>query len=219
MLRFVGVYKSYTPPNYALQNINFTVEKGEFVFVTGPSGAGKTTIIRLITREELPSQGKVFFGNLDISRISRRKIHIYRRKLGIVFQDFRLIPYLTIFENVALPLIIQGKKGREVERRVKSLLQDFEIIHKAKELPSSISGGEQQRVAIARAIAASPELLLADEPTGNLDPFLSRRIMKLFRRLNLKGTTVVVATHDLSLVEEFAERVIYLSYGRIKKIQ
>ena len=218
MLRFVGVYKSYSPPGYALQNINFSVEKGEFVFITGPSGAGKTTIIKLITREETPSQGRIFFGNLDISRISRRKIYLYRRKLGIVFQDFRLIPYLTVYENVALPLIVQGKKKRETERRVQQLLKEFEIIHKYRELPSSLSGGEQQRVAIARAVAAAPELLLADEPTGNLDPFLSRKIMKLFKKLNLKGTTVIVATHDISLVEEFGERIIYLSYGKIKKI-
>ncbi len=218
MLRFVGVYKSYSPPGYALQNINFSVEKGEFVFITGPSGAGKTTIIKLITREETPSQGRIFFRNTDISGISRRKIYLYRRRLGIVFQDFRLIPYLTVYENVALPLIIQGKKKREVERRTHQLLKEFEIIHKAREFPSTLSGGEQQRVAIARAVSGTPELLLADEPTGNLDPFLSRRIMKLFKKLNLKGTTVIVATHDLSLVEEFGERVIHLSYGKIKKI-
>ncbi len=219
MLRLVGVYKTYTPPYHALENVSFSVEKGEFVFITGPSGAGKTTIIKLITREEFPTRGRIFFGNLDISRISRRKIFLYRRKLGIVFQDFRLIPYLSVYENVALPLIIRGKKRKEIQKRVNSLLQEFEIIHKAQDLPSSLSGGEQQRVAIARAIAGAPEILLADEPTGNLDPFLSRKIMKIFKRLNLKGTTVVVATHDTSLVEEFGGKIVELSYGKVKRVR
>ncbi len=219
MLRLVGVYKTYSPPYHALENISLSVEKGEFVFITGPSGAGKTTIIKLITREELPTRGKIFFGNIDISRISRRKIYLYRRKLGVVFQDFRLIPYLSVYENVALPLIIRGKGRREISRRVTSLLQNFEIIHKAQDLPSSLSGGEQQRVAIARAIVGAPEILLADEPTGNLDPFLSRKILRIFKALNLKGTTVVVATHDTSLVEEFGGKIVELSYGRIKRIK
>ncbi len=219
MLRLVGVYKTYAPPYHALENVSFSVEKGEFVFITGPSGAGKTTIIKLITREEIPTKGRIFFGNHDISRISPRKIFLYRRKLGIVFQDFRLIPYLSVYENVALPLIIRGKKKKEIQRRVNSLLQEFEIVHKAQDLPSSLSGGEQQRVAIARAIAGGPELLLADEPTGNLDPFLSKKIMKIFKRLNLKGTTVVVATHDTSLVEEFGGKIVELSYGKIKRVR
>ncbi len=218
MLSFYGVYKSYTPPYFALSDINFSVEKGEFLFITGPSGAGKTTIIKLITREESLSRGKILFEGTDISRIPRSKLHLFRRKLGIIFQDFRLIPYLTVFENVALPLIVRGGGKQETYQRVTSALKELEIIHKAREFPNALSGGEQQRVAIARAIAGSPDLLLADEPTGNLDPFLSRKIMKILQRINMKGTTVIVATHDRALIEEFAKKVIYLTYGKIKKI-
>lgn len=218
MLSFYGVYKSYNPPYFALADINFTVEKGEFLFITGPSGAGKTTIIKLITREETVSRGKIIFEGSDISRIPQGKLPLYRRKLGIIFQNFRLIPYLTVFENVALPLIVRGSGKQEIYQRVTSALKELEIIHKVRELPNALSGGEQQRVAIARAIAGNPDLLLADEPTGNLDPFLSRKIMKILQRINMKGTTVIVATHDRSLIEEFGKRIIYLSYGRIKKI-
>lgn len=218
MLSFYEVYKSYNPPYFALADINFTVEKGEFLFITGPSGAGKTTIIKLITREETVNRGKIIFEGSDISRIPRGKLYLFRRKLGIIFQDFRLIPYLTVFENVALPLIARGSGKQEIYQRVTSALKELEIIHKVRELPKALSGGEQQRVAIARAIAGNPDLLLADEPTGNLDPLLSRKIMKILQRINMKGTTVIVATHDMSLIEEFGKRVIYLSYGKIKKI-
>ncbi len=218
MLKFLGVYKSYALPYYAISNINFSLKKGEFLFVTGPSGAGKTTIIKLITREEKRSKGKILFEGVDISRIPKRKLHIYRKRLGIVFQDFRLIPYLTVSENVSLPLILRGHRKEETKRMAISALEELEIIHKARELPYSLSGGEQQRVAIARAIVGNPDLLLADEPTGNLDPMLSRKIIKIFQRMNLKGITVIIATHDSSLIEEFGEKVIYLSYGRVKKI-
>jgi len=219
MLSFYGVYKSYSSPYFALSNINFKVEKGEFLFITGPSGAGKTTIIKLITREELPSKGKILFEGKDISAIPRGKLYSYRRKLGIIFQDFRLIPYLTVFDNVALPLILRGSGKQEIYNRVTTALKELEIIHKARELPPSLSGGEQQRVAIARAIAGNPDLLLADEPTGNLDPLLSRKIMRILQRINMKGTSVIIATHDQSIIDEFGEKVIFLSYGKIKRIK
>ena len=217
MLQFSHVFKSYTPPIYALTDINFTIEKGEFVFVTGPSGAGKTTLIKLITREEYPTKGQIYFEKTLISKIPPSRIHLYRRKLGVVFQDFKLLPYRTVFENVALPLRARGESNTIIKKKVLQVLKALKISHKIWELPERLSGGEQQRVAIARAIVAEPELLIADEPTGNLDPDLSFKIMEIFEEVNLRGTTVIVATHDASLIKAFRKRTLYLDRGVLKR--
>src|SRR5262245_48901048 len=200
---------------YALQNLNLKIDKGEFVFLTGPSGAGKSTLLRLLLLEERPSEGEVIVGGRNLSRLTRDEIQSYRRTVGFVFQDFKLIPTKTVFENVSFVLRVLGQPIEQQRRRTYQVLKWVGLQHRLNALPEELSGGEQQRVAIARALVNEPHIVLADEPTGNLDPDLSLEIMNLFREMNARGTTVLVATHDRELIRAVGHRVIHLEQGRI----
>ncbi len=216
MIQVYGLSKTYPGGIKALEGVSFSVNKGEFVFVTGPSGAGKTTLLRLILLAEKPDRGEIIFEGVNITRLGRKAIHQFRRKIGFVFQDFKLIPRLTVFENVALPLEISGYPLKKVKKRVEQVLMLVGLDNKLfNQLPPALSGGEQQRVAIARAIVSNPPLIIADEPTGNLDPDLTVEIMNLFDKINLTGTTLIVATHDRSIIERYRKRTIFLHKGRI----
>jgi len=202
-------------PNIALSDMSLRVRKGEFVFVTGPSGAGKTTLLRLIFGAEKPASGYILINGINLNRISRSKLDLLRRKIGFIFQDFKLLPKKTVFENVALALEVTGERRTFVKKKTHQTLSLVGLAEKEKAYPLQLSGGEQQRVAIARAIVKDPLILLADEPTGNLDPDLTKDIMVLFRSIHIKGTTVVVATHSRELLEDTAQRVVFLNRGRI----
>jgi cell division transport system ATP-binding protein len=195
--------------------VNLRVREGEFVFVTGPSGAGKTTLLRLIFGAERPNSGHILISGINLNRISRPKLDLLRRKIGFVFQDFKLLPRKTVFENVALALAVSGKPRPFIRKKTHLTLRLVGLAEKENAYPVQLSGGEQQRVAIARAIVRDPLILLADEPTGNLDPDLTRDIMVLFRSIHIKGTTVIVATHSRELLEDSAQRKIVLNRGRI----
>jgi cell division transport system ATP-binding protein len=205
--------KTYGRGMYALQNLNLKVEKGEFAFLTGPSGAGKSTLLRLLLLEERPSEGEVIVGGRNLSTLDRDEVQAYRRTVGFVFQDFKLIPTKTIFENVAFVLRVLGQPIEQQRRATYQVLKWVGLQHRLNALPEELSGGEQQRVAIARALVNEPHLVLADEPTGNLDPDLSLEIMNLFRDMNARGTTVLVATHDRDLIKWVGRRVIQLEQG------
>jgi cell division transport system ATP-binding protein len=207
--------KSYGRGEYALHNLNLTVDKGEFAFLTGPSGAGKSTLLRLLLLEERPSEGDVIVGGRNLSHLTRDEIQAYRRTVGFVFQDFKLIPTKTIFENVAFVQRVLGRPVEEQRRSTYQVLKWVGLQHRLNALPEELSGGEQQRVAIARALVNEPHLVLADEPTGNLDPDLSLEIMNLFRDMNARGTTVLVATHDRELIKWVGRRVISLDHGEM----
>jgi cell division transport system ATP-binding protein len=200
---------------YALQDLNLTVGKGEFTFLTGPSGAGKSTLLRLLLLQEQPSEGTVMVGGRDLSRLTPSEVQAYRRTVGFVFQDFKLIQTKTIFENVAFVLRVLGQPIEQQRRATYQVLKWVGLQHRLNSLPEELSGGEQQRVAIARALVNEPHLVLADEPTGNLDPDLSLEIMNLFRDINARGTTVLVATHDRELIKWVGRRVITLEHGRL----
>jgi cell division transport system ATP-binding protein len=202
-------------PNIALNNIDLRIGKGEFVFVTGPSGAGKTTLLRLIFGAERPAAGHILINAINLNRISRPKLDLLRRKIGFVFQDFKLLPQKTVFENVAIALEVTGLRPKVVKKKTHQTLRLVGLAEKEKAYPLSLSGGEQQRVAIARAIVKDPLILLADEPTGNLDPDLTREIMALFRSIHQRGTTVVIATHSRELLEGTDCRTIVLNRGYI----
>ncbi|MDY6973262.1 MAG: cell division ATP-binding protein FtsE [Thermodesulfobacteriota bacterium] len=199
----------------ALDDMNLRIRKGEFVFVTGPSGAGKTTLLRLIFGAEKPASGHILINGINLNRISRSKLDLLRRKIGFVFQDFKLLPKKSVFENVALALEVTGESPTLIRKKTHQTLRLVGLAEKEKVHPLQLSGGEQQRVAIARAIVKEPLLILADEPTGNLDPDLTKDIMVLFRSIHIKGTTIVVATHSRELLEDTAQRVIFLNQGRI----
>lgn len=215
MIQFFRVYKQYRPPVYALWDINVFIDKGEFVFITGPSGAGKTTFLKLIMREELPTSGNVVVNGRNVKQIPESKIHHLRRSIGLVFQDFHLIPQWNVYDNVAITLRVLGMPEKEIRKRVLKTLSILGLYHSVWKYPLDISGGEQQRVAIARAIVNNPLILLADEPTGNLDPALTREIMQIFKNINAQGTTVVVATHNIDLIKEIKKRTIYLESGKL----
>lgn len=202
-------------PNIALNNIDLRIGKGEFVFVTGPSGAGKTTLLRLIFGAERPATGHILINAINLNRISRPKLDLLRRKIGFVFQDFKLLPQKTAFENVAIALEVTGLRPKIVRKKTHQTLRRVGLTEKEKAYPLTLSGGEQQRVAIARAIVKDPLILLADEPTGNLDPDLTREIMALFRNIHQRGTTVVIATHSRELLEGIDCRTIVLNRGCI----
>ena len=209
------VTKTYRKGTHALQGINLTLEKGEFAFIIGPSGAGKTTLLKLIYMAELPSTGEVRIGEYTSSRIKRKQIAMLRRHVGVVFQEFRLLNDLTAFENVVLPLRAAGRKDSEIRKRVNSVLYSVGLSSKRHQYPLKLSGGEQQRVAIARAMVLRPAILLADEPTGNLDPDTSQQIFDLLVDINRGGTSVLVATHDIRHAERLGRRVIKIVEGMI----
>ena len=215
MIEFKGVSKAYPNGTVALENVDFYVEKGEFVFILGHSGAGKSTLIKLMLREELPTEGTIIVGDYDLGRIKRRQIPYLRRKLGVVFQDFRLIPNLTAYENVAFAMRVTNIPSREIRRRVPYILDLVGLGNKGRAYPNQLSGGEQQRVALARALVHNPPIIIADEPTGNIDPEMSYDIMELLTEINRLGTTVVVVTHEHELVREFHQRVVQIDHGRV----
>lgn len=216
MITFSHVYKTYPGPVHALRDVTIEIQKGEFLFLTGPSGAGKTTLFRMISAFDKPSSGKVIVAGHDISEMTSNQVPFFRRKIGVVFQDFRLLRGRTVFENVALPLEIRGEKPAAVAKRVEEVLESVGLIYKKKSFIEQLSGGEQQRVAIARSLIHQPGVLIADEPTGNLDPQMSEEIMDLLERVNAQGTTVFVATHDLELVKRRSKRVVKIRAGEIE---
>jgi cell division transport system ATP-binding protein len=215
LVEFKDVSKVYREGIVALEDVNLSVDKGEFVFLVGPSGAGKTTLLKMIYMDQLPSTGDVKVGDYRSSSISRRDIAMLRRKVGVVFQDFRLLKDLTAFENVVLPLRAAGKGMREIRKRVNSVLYSVGLSSRRHQFPLKLSGGEQQRVAIARAMALRPAILLADEPTGNLDPVTSQQIFDLLVDINRGGTSVMVATHDLGNAERLGKRIVRIEQGRV----
>jgi cell division transport system ATP-binding protein len=215
MVRLNRVGKKYSPGRIALQDVSFDLLRGEFAYITGGNGAGKTTLLKLLFAQEKASNGSIFVNNRDLSALGNGKVYLYRREVGFVFQDFKLLPDLTVFENVALPLEIRRMTPRETEFRVKGVLSLVGLGDRVEDYPQMLSGGEQQRVAIARAMVGKPTLLLADEPTGNLDSKTAREIMTLFNEIREMGTTVLIATHDETLMDEFPARVIELFKGRI----
>lgn len=215
MIKFDQVSKRYPGGREALSRVNFELGDAEMVFLTGHSGAGKSTLLKLIIMMERPSQGQVFVAGVNLNRLANSQIPELRRKVGVVFQNHQLLFDRTVFDNVALPLTISGYQHREVSGRVRAALSKVGLSDKEKQYPVALSGGEQQRVGIARAVVNKPPLLLADEPTGNLDPDLSREIMNLFEQFNQVGVTVMIATHNLELVKELGHRQIILSQGRL----
>ncbi len=215
MIHFSHVYKTYSGGVHALSNIDLEIHKGEFLFLTGPSGSGKTTLFKMISAFDHATSGKLFVEGYDLSRINQKDVPYLRRKIGVVFQDFRLLKGRTIFENVALPLMIKNERNSYVQKRTEEVLDQVGLIYKAKNFPEQLSGGEQQRVAIARAIIHQPGVLIADEPTGNLDPELSEEIMDLLVKVNSQGTTVFVASHDHDMVRKRARRVVAIQSGKI----
>lgn len=218
MIKFESVSKKYLSGQTALEDINLTIEDGDFAFVVGSSGAGKSTLLKLITRETIPTSGHIYINNQDILRIPKSKIPLLRRRIGTVFQDFKLLLTKTVFENVAVPLEVTSQKDSLVEREVSSVLEKVGLIDKANSFPLQLSGGEVQRTAIARAIVAKPEVLLADEPTGDLDPKNSLEIVKLLEKINQEDKTIIImATHNAQVVNHFKKRVIVLDKGKIIK--
>ncbi|MBI1725033.1 MAG: cell division ATP-binding protein FtsE [Candidatus Tectomicrobia bacterium] len=215
MIRLIGVWKRYEEGGFALQEMNLHIPRGEFVFITGPSGAGKTTLLSLIYAAESVDRGQIFIAGRNITRLRRKDLPHLRRGIGVVFQDFKLLPRRTVFDNIAFCQRAIGVPAREARRRVYAVLKLVGLASKRNIFPRVLSGGEQQRVAIARALVNRPPLLIADEPTGNLDQTMAREVMDLFRAINRMATTVVVATHDRSLVEYLGRRAMRLENGRI----
>ena len=216
MIEFRNVSKVYNKNVKALTNVNINIDKGEFVFLVGPSGAGKSTFIKMLLKEVEPSTGNIVMGNEDLSKIKRRQIPYHRRrKIGMVFQDFRLIPTLNVYENVAFAMRVVGASPKEIRKRVPMVLSLVGLSNKYKMFPTELSGGEQQRVSIARAIVNNPKVLIADEPTGNLDPETAKEIMELIDDINKAGTTVVMATHAKEIVNSMKKRVIAIDKGEV----
>ena len=215
MIRLIDVYKEYDNGTKALKGVNLRIDDGEFVFLVGPSGSGKSTVIKLITGEIAATQGRLMVNGYNLSNIAPRQIPYMRRTLGIIFQDFRLIEKKTVYENLAFAMRVIGASPRELRQRIPYVLQLVGLEQKADRYPGQISGGEQQRVAIARALVNNPSMIIADEPTGNLDPQRSLEIMMLLERINELGTTVLVVTHEKALVNRFTKRVVAIEAGRI----
>ena len=217
MIEFRSVYKSYGTGRSApaLSDVNLHIDDGEFAFIVGASGAGKSTFLKLIMHEELPTSGEVIVNDYRLSRLRRRQVPYFRRTMGIVFQDFRLIDTMTVYDNVAFSMRVIGKTRREIRRRVPYVLQLLDLQNKSSSYPPELSGGEQQRVGLARALVNNPALIIADEPTGNVDPQMSHDIVELLSQINEKGTTVLMVTHEHELVQQFDHRVITLEDGRI----
>lgn len=214
MIQLRNVYKKYKD-NYALQNINLDIMSSEFVFLTGSSGAGKSTLMKLLYREETPTSGTVMIGNINISKLPNDRVPNIRRCMGIVFQDYKLLPNISVYDNIAYVIRTLGMRSKEIQERVTGALKIVGLLNKMNAKPTELSGGEQQRVSIARAIVNGPPLLIADEPTGNLDPKNSLEIMQILEQINEKGITVIVSTHDRDIVDYFRKRVITMEQGQI----
>ncbi len=218
LIRVINVEKQYKNGVTALYNLNLSIKKGEFVFVIGASGSGKSTLIKMMYREEKPTKGQMIIGGIDVARLRNGKVYKLRRKLGVVFQDYKLLPKLNVYENVAFALEVIGMSKDEIRKRVVKVLKLVGLKEKIKSYPDQLSGGEQQRVAIARAIVNDPKLLICDEPTGNLDPVTSLEIMSVLDNINRKlGTTIVMATHDRDIVNKMKKRVLLLDSGQLVK--
>ncbi|QKT03274.1 cell division ATP-binding protein FtsE [Ectothiorhodospiraceae bacterium 2226] len=215
MIRFTHVSKRYPEAGEALSDLSFHIDPGEIVFLTGHSGAGKSTLLKLVALLERSTRGQVVVAGQNLAKLSRRRIPYFRRNIGIIFQNHRMLHDRTVFDNVALPLVIAGHSPQEIGRRVRAALDKVGLLGKERQYPITLSGGEQQRVGIARAVVNRPAVLLADEPTGNLDPELSREIMGLFQQFNQVGVTVLIATHDLALIQGLQHRILTLRHGRL----
>ena len=218
MIEAYHVSKAYSRGVYALRDLSLRIEKGDFVFLTGPSGAGKSTLLRLLLRQDVPSEGQLVVGGRNLSSLSPRQVQAYRRSLGFVFQDFKLLPAKTVLENVSFVPRVLGMAASQQQRRTFQVLKWVGLQHRMNAFPLELSGGEQQRIAIARALVNDPAIILADEPTGNLDPDLSLEIMNLFREINARGTTVVVATHDRELIRRVGRRAVTLDHGHMVEV-
>lgn len=215
IIEFRGVSKTYQTGTHALEDVNIKINNGEFVFVVGSSGAGKSTFMKLIMREEKANTGKIIVNGFELTSLKRKDVPMLRRTMGIVFQDFRLIPNMNVFENVAFAMHVVGASSKDIRKEVSKALSKVGLGHKARSMPSQLSGGEQQRVGLARALVNSPDLIIADEPTGNVDPNMSYEIVSLLTEINKRGTTVLMVTHDHNLVRDFNHRVIMLDGGKI----
>jgi len=215
MILLSNVSKTYPNGSTALDDVSFFIERGEFVFIVGPSGSGKSTLIKLLMHEEVPTDGQVIINNKDIGKLKRREIPYLRRSMGVVFQDFRLLSNKTVYENVAFAMDIIGASRKEIRKQVPTVLSLVGLSHKAKSYPDELSGGEQQRVALARALVNNPAFLIADEPTGNLNPKVAMEIMELLDNINKRGTTIIMATHAKDIVDTMKKRVIAIEEGKI----
>ena len=215
IIEFNGVSKSYVSGTHALSDVNIRINRGEFVFVVGSSGAGKSTFMKLIMREEKANTGSIFVNGFNLTKMRREQVPLLRRTMGIVFQDFRLIPTMNVFDNVAFAMHVVGAPNRVIRREVSKVLSLVGLHEKARSMPNQLSGGEQQRVGLARALVNSPDLIIADEPTGNVDPNMSYEIVELLSAINRTGTTILMVTHDHNLVRDFQHRVIMLDHGKI----
>jgi cell division transport system ATP-binding protein len=218
MIEANRISKTYSRGVYALRDLSLRINKGDFVFLTGPSGAGKSTLLRLLLRQDIPTEGQLIVGGRNLADLTPRQVQAYRRSLGFVFQDFKLLPNKTVLENVALVPRVLGMPAAQQQRRTFQVLKWVGLQHRMSAYPLELSGGEQQRIAIARAIVNDPVIIIADEPTGNLDPDLSLEIMNLFREVNARGTTVLVATHDRELIRRVGRRAVTLNQGEIVEV-
>ncbi|MDR1473231.1 MAG: cell division ATP-binding protein FtsE [Lactobacillales bacterium] len=219
MIEMQDVIKKYSNGTTAIRGLDVSIDQGEFVYVVGSSGAGKSTFVKLMYREEKATEGKIFVANWNLLKLKNREVPFLRREVGVVFQDYKLLPRKTVYENVAYAMQVIGKKPRDIKKRTMEVLDLVSLKHKVRMFPDELSGGEQQRVAIARAIVNTPKVLVADEPTGNLDPENSWEIMNLLERINLQGTTVIMATHNSQIVNTLRHRVIAIENGRIIRDQ
>lgn len=215
LIEMQDVWKSYANGVMAVNGISVHIDKGEFVYIVGPSGSGKSTFIKMMYREELPTRGKIFIDGTDITKLKQKQIPFLRRKIGVVFQDFKLLPKLTVYKNIAFALEVIEENPRNIRKKVMEVLDLVNLKHKARSFPNELSGGEQQRVSIARSIVNNPTVVVADEPTGNLDPENAWTIMEIFERINNNGTTVVMATHNKEIVNRMVKRVIAIESGMI----
>lgn len=219
MIEMIDVWKSYPNGTDALKEINIKIDKSEFVYVVGPSGAGKSTFIKLMYREERPSKGQILLNGYNVEKMKEKQIPQLRRSIGVVFQDYKLLPRLNVYENIAFAMEVVEAPRKYIRSRVMEVLELVKLKHKLRSYPSELSGGEQQRVSIARALVNNPQTIIADEPTGNLDPETSWEIMKIFEEINFRGTTVVMATHNREIVNTLRKRVVAIEAGRIARDQ
>ncbi len=219
MIEMIDVWKTYPNGTDALKGINIKINKGEFVYVVGPSGAGKSTFIKLMYREEKPTKGQIFLNGYNVEKMKERQIPKLRRSIGVIFQDYKLLPRMSVYENVAFAMEVVEAPKKMIRSRVMEVLELVKLKHKLRAYPTELSGGEQQRVSIARALVNNPGTMIADEPTGNLDPDTSWEIMKIFEEINLRGTTIVMATHNREIVNTLRKRVIAIEAGRIARDQ